>query len=1182
MALILVLLVLGALALIATPFVISMLVQERISQLQLHAQKAGSAAEAIKNFAVCRLYHTHDFYERVLRRPPFNNPYVDTLAELFINLGELEQPFALRDPSGRLCGIHVQDEQGKINIFSAPQQLLKNIRDIVDTRIARLRDFVTLYSVRDCEWILPQTILDISQEGFVRVGTYTFLGQGTKILVTKVGMRPLRCKVQWDLVSGHMRMRTEPVIPVHYIGGTIRIENRHPVNINTASVDVLTAIFMGLRYSKRERISYAKAREIAQRLHRIRNFEGFADLREAILSMPIEDPIKQAVLLNARHPTHIALGGTGTLPFTFKATEIFTLDILSCFNNPTGEQVALEAFKEVIQLTPPQPGVRWRLESQKDFEDQRRIFPNPFIMTSPAVTAIGHPADASLKPNNAYLQLAPAEEPRALPTRERFKNTLEGIRLGSAYTRKWREFFPMSWRAASIMPGGLEMWIRFDTPPQDQEYLIDIREGEFENRLSLQYNAGQLILTAKDAGLERKLAQLIRPFKPTTDTWYHIGVYWHSTLHQGLTLLVDGMSHPDTRFTYVDDQGNSLSSPLKEPLPGDPEDPNFERLLFDAQANLPPEGTLLVGTEVIEYQDNFKRIKRGARGTRARSHPAGTLVTPFGYSVYLMERLPTGGATLTQGLGANTVTKILETVDQSKTEIPVRAESTQGFPGEGYLRIGAEVLYYSGIRREKGTKPRDVFTGCKRAQLGTSTRVHYPGARVQLFSLKVDSNLGYNPQGIIRVQDEWFKVQRVGKHWFTGLVVKGNPQSFRGYLTPTQSHTPGAKVIPVFRVADWVCRGGDRVTIIDRKNNKELHTIHSSRGFYVSFQKNVHRVYQPDIPHTRLLKFPSGELLSTGWTELKDPVLKVAGPGRTLDELGYTYFKPMPFIILARDLDQQDTEAIGTFCRLPRYLTKKEVEQLIQAYKDWGTGTSGVIQIGKELIGFGLTEQGRLLYIKRGFANSPIQAHQEGQRILFIPPLKVLPLGSDLPAQGSSGIPSSAYQHVLINQEVLLLTPQDGKILRGRFGTPIMDHVKNDLIYFIPFRFLDTYQRAPWNPKMAYFQASKSVKDAIWRYIYWEEEIPQQDPHLRTHLLIRIDERVPWGTPSSRHGPIYEFWGGNLRHILGLPADRVQLRFLFEYLEGSFYPSDSWKRATRITDVRLNYKSDTKVLFHEE
>src|SRR6202171_6160203 len=134
LALILVMTVVMALAIIATPFVISMLLQERTGTAAPYLSQADYGADGAKNYAMWRLMQSLDPIERRSGTGVFSSYYYATRGA-----------FALP----------AEDDQGKLNAPTCNVDALQNLARMVDGRVVNLKDYITLYSGRDATWVCP-------------------------------------------------------------------------------------------------------------------------------------------------------------------------------------------------------------------------------------------------------------------------------------------------------------------------------------------------------------------------------------------------------------------------------------------------------------------------------------------------------------------------------------------------------------------------------------------------------------------------------------------------------------------------------------------------------------------------------------------------------------------------------------------------------------------------------------------------------------------------------------------------------------------------------------------------------------------------------------------------------------------------------------------------------------------
>jgi hypothetical protein len=685
LALILVLTVVLALAIIATPFVLSMLHQEKTAVTARATSQSDVGAIGAANMTLTQLYRGIDPWERQLG----GTPYVDGLQEFQvpINSGQFGTLNVL-DITGRLWGFTIHDEQAKLNIESCPTRALDTLRTLVDFRIHDQKDYLTRFSSRDARWILPQRV---RAAGTITVGpgqtvegaiadNVAHYGAGARLRFSRPGMRPFETAVRTNFLyaTGLNAVETDPPVPGAYNGGVVEVEARHPVNVCTARREVLIAMWEGLAFNVAGIGSDTVTREEAMTLAAAmygRTFETFADWALAVAAVNGPSLIdKAAIVLNALSPTIVAISN-GTVPVAFVNFDTVAIEGRAMQNSASGTPLGTSGFLEVLDIAPPVPVAR-SLSSQHDFDhylSARAMAAGQFgtvfagypwgskMLTYPAVPP--NPSDRTWqKPNQAWLQLAPSRDYRGncqyaqvLQPREHYDTELEGLKLGGGSTSwTWDRVFTTNPNPPPANPlqqspdctaGGMEMWIRFDAAPgAGPVQLFDIREADMTNRLSLRYENGQLHFTATDCTvgsptqpLDKGVAEIRTPFIPAVETWYHIGAYWKGTRYGHLALLVDGFADPAALMKHYDEAGvenfTELSSDLAQAATGiSLKDVTW---IPDPTTNDPGPVPLLIGSEVVGYDKASGTAIRGMRNTTAAFHPKGTKVSLFGYSAKL-------------------------------------------------------------------------------------------------------------------------------------------------------------------------------------------------------------------------------------------------------------------------------------------------------------------------------------------------------------------------------------------------------------------------------------------------------------------------------------------------------------------------------------------------------------------
>jgi len=695
LALILVMTVVMALAIIATPFVLSMILQERTGTSARYLSQADYGADGAKNYAIWRLMPSLDSLER--RSPSgLSSSYTyDTEKEFEVNLDEepIKSKLKISDPKGSIWGITVQDEQGKLNTRTCNPTALENLSRMVDGRVINLKDYLTLYSGRDATWVCPQRIRQVgfnsgTPSGGVTVDNLLYLGPQSRVRLSKSGMKSMETRIAGNamLGSGGQDGFSTAQSAAGYVDGVIEVEQRHPVNINTAKKETLIAMWEGLNLYQvpGSTVDRGDAQQLATRFFN-RDIPRLEQFLLQLASTSISQPKKLAVALNAVCPNAALLNGSGTVPICFKSYDVYTLEAFASMNNPAGSEVAGRGYREVVSVSPPTT-LKLYCESQYDFNQMYSQVQTALININPKMAFSGYPygsrmltyprpytqpADTALKPqtgqNEAYVTVLPTEDNRGELTDGRFEQQLtgwtdphnrnhygtemDGKKSSGPESFDWTQFFALNnvpeddLQPAQERPdtgsGGFEIWARWKSDPGGAT-IFDIKEDQTTNRVSLRVEGTDLIMTVADATIPNGadanwkmangVAELRWPnFKIAGDTWTHFAAYWKSNRYADIAMLVDGFSDPQAKFMhYTNSGGGELMTKLTSALTN-----NSTTVSLKSNALL-PSGTeltpLLVGEEIVLYDTSGGAAIRGARGTLAASHPSQANVQLFGYS----------------------------------------------------------------------------------------------------------------------------------------------------------------------------------------------------------------------------------------------------------------------------------------------------------------------------------------------------------------------------------------------------------------------------------------------------------------------------------------------------------------------------------------------------------------------
>ena len=1311
--LVLVLLILTALILLGIPFATSMLYKEKTSKDTLHVTQSRLAALGARNSAINLLMRTHDFYELQPYPAPFDTPDSDTIDEMQIDLSQLNIPNT-GNPKGTTWSSYAEDEQGKINIRTAPRRVIDLLRTFIKPG-EDIQHFITEYSYRSTPWMGAQNLagytryltIDGNEYDIIYVdnpvpcgneeGLRVRLHQGSEEAIAYVTYEPCPiCKSVMTIpdkingVTGRHRPGEWMTITIEnqnwrnfglyplWLDRTItdtfltettivEIEQPHPVNINTAPKEVLLALFTGVGRNVYNPPGYITttdttispnlAQTLADEIKRT-PVAGFPDLEMLISTTLTSDMQKQDFVMNAFYPRDASdsLANmaerhfSGTMPLCYRSFDIYTLNSTGVVNYPSGTQASITTLKEIVDIAPLSDMLIWSIESQYDFDKEFYTYlGNPLKLTTyPYLTNLGGKdttlaaknPDYSRDPNMGALKLRTAEDFRGrnIILRNSFSDTYDGMPTPQDYNRDSIIRFIADETPNDIYSGGVEFWIKFDAIPFSA-FLFDIKQNDYENRLSLLYENNELVLSVCDATLERKASQIRAVVNFETGVWYHISSFWKGTKYAQLALLIDG--RPVGSFGHYDEIGQKILTQLNANVPdvsGMDISQSEMTIPVASTSGFPDAGVIEIGSEAIDYisktgngfivqtiwdvltPTQLAFSGRGRRNTSVVSHTVGAKVNIYGYStpftstinimnypVINLNPLPIGGATLLDTIPEKIPEmniNVFGGISPSVTSITVSCDAIANVSPQGYIKIDDEVIYYESINNL-------AFDNCIRGALGTIPAGHNNGRPVSVFSLRVSDTANYPATTLIQIDDEWFGPFQKSPDrpdLFTGPLNGTTPlELWRGYVSSPITHYPNTPIIPVLAPANILVGKNDVVTIVESDqtaNPKEQKTIRNavtrnqepvflftgnSPGFYSSlgtktsnifaFTENLTRSYNVDNV-TRMLKFPSDELPSY----LPSTLTIGANISATVDEIKF-YSSPRGNYTIAETIMASDSWKFAV------------------QFNATSLDSSGIVKIGDEYIGYGSITGTLIENCKRGYLNSPIQTHDFGQRAINLTAfLQVTSLSqgisannSDIPIKVNSGFANSGY--VLIGNDInsgevvgynqlsgnLRMPAHSNGIFRGMFGTTKQPHPINTLCYGIPFRYCDLEKPNAFDNQMAYFQAAHLVRGATWKRISWEEtHLPNNDNQVRLRFLVRFNNQPSWDTaPTNQPGGIFEFTDPTGLNDLNVKENQIEIMVFFQYLPGAF-SSNAWKRSPLLENIYVEYQNPSITISRQE
>ncbi|MHC4840863.1 MAG: hypothetical protein ACYTDT_07840, partial [Planctomycetota bacterium] len=467
-----------------------------------------------------------------------------------------------------------------------------------------------------------------------------------------------------------------------------------PININTASRDVIAAVFHGVGQRRQEvgPISKAHAYQLADLIRlRTRDFDDSTDFTslDDLLSFlqenasdegPITSSQLNIFMMSQRYPysSHQGQFTVNTAVFGYSSLDTWAVDSYATKYLRSGGVVARHGFREWVQIGSDQTQT-WKWDTFDQLEAEMRV-PQGNIFnlfatgqTNGRTMGVLELPYIHYQTDERHMRNRFAGPWSQRTTRDIPSIVNEQVRPENFYNNIMQSQYG-SHQVGDLDAGMFSFWYRprwgNDLPTYKQrKFIFDVAEQENSNRMSLLWwgdnrtRAGRytqsvptLVYRIKDRTLDQAYTELHydlddRYFR--NREWYHFTLNWKGTQLSHLHMLVDGdsrvsggMNDPvgiaprvDHSFKRSGSIWEPRTSILQRDLPAPGSGAISLTLEFDQddQDNFQfmGNGVIMIGDEAIEYSgvlgNEFQNIRRARRGTAQKFHPAGSRITVFGY-----------------------------------------------------------------------------------------------------------------------------------------------------------------------------------------------------------------------------------------------------------------------------------------------------------------------------------------------------------------------------------------------------------------------------------------------------------------------------------------------------------------------------------------------------------------------
>ena len=604
---------------------------------------------------------------------------------------------------------------------------------LADHRLAQLRPFLTLHSGRETSGgflqgqLITQEVgnsLEATEPDVIQVqdsqnvtGTTWYLNPGTIVrirdgdnlayqTVAMVGDSDGGQIDRQVVLAGNVNADLagqEDAQPRVFRGGSASIEAMapYPININTASREVLYAVMVNLQHRRAKQddqiVTPALAWRLADEIVRSREgklefvagtednskwrrsgpFRSVEDwgrfLREKVRAGSLTRAQEFALYTNAVAPSSRDLR-FGTAPWCFRTLDIYEIEARVTINSRAGDQIARAAIRETVEIGAERI-VDWTLDSQADWElrlqqghgakfvasypykvgwiseGTHHVHPRPRALQH--IVAGVYPSRSEQDQATSYdigdVRLEPVRMrlPGAVVVEHFDRNTYQdGHFTGydGVYERPVRGAFRGE-NQDFAQPFSMSFWWRCFSESESWT-AFDCGMERYLNRYAifstLVDGEQQLVFRVCAGTLEERAAEVYVPIERLDyepGNWYHIHVSCVGEDPSTMQMLVDGVDISERRGVTTLESGVDSTS---------------TEIIVESTEGFADFGAVQIGTEIIEYESiasgALRDCIRGARGTSIGDWSPGTPVRILGYSMPLTVDIMRGGAYLDEDL----------------------------------------------------------------------------------------------------------------------------------------------------------------------------------------------------------------------------------------------------------------------------------------------------------------------------------------------------------------------------------------------------------------------------------------------------------------------------------------------------------------------------------------------------